>query len=91
MRLMFPAVAPRLPLSLEFDRRSLAQLLTERFGAQAAVSEKALGEALDALLADPSVAITGDPATVADAQRAGTRALRLNGELTLPEQSAAIE
>ncbi|MCT9010795.1 hypothetical protein [Streptomyces rhizosphaerihabitans] len=90
IRLMFPAVAPRLPLALEFDRRRLAQLLAERFGAQAVVPEKALGEALDALLADPCVTVVGDPAALADTQRAGTLALRLKGELTVPEESAAI-
>ncbi len=55
LRLRFPAVAPRVPLELEFDRQRVAQLLAERFGAQAVVSDTDLAEALDALLADPAV------------------------------------
>ncbi|KUN52665.1 hypothetical protein AQJ46_50755 [Streptomyces canus] len=90
LRLRFPAVAPRVPLELEFDRRRVAQLLAERFGAQAVVSDTMLGQGLDALLADPAVTVTGDPSVIGSDLRAEILGLRLRDELAVSETGAAV-
>jgi hypothetical protein len=89
LRLAFPAVAPRVPLTLQFNRRRLAEVLAGRLGDGAVVAGQALTETLDALLGDPVLTVTGDPATVDQRLRADVLAMHLWSKVAVPDLASA--
>ncbi|MEX5710277.1 hypothetical protein AB1484_18700 [Parafrankia sp. FMc6] len=95
LRLEFPALAPRLPLTVEFTPRRLAELLAERLGEEAGVSQATLVGTLGEFLADPVFTVTGHPGQPGDPGAldrelwAQSLALRVRDAVTAPDDSAA--
>jgi hypothetical protein len=82
LRLVFRAVAPRLPLAVTYNPRAVAKRLAARLGDAAVVTMADLESALDALLAGPEMVVEGDLQAIELALRARTVALRMRDRFT---------
>lgn len=77
MRLVFRAVAPRVPLAATYNPRAVAERLAARLGDGGVVTIEDLEGAIDALLAGPEIAVEGDLQAINPELRARTAALRM--------------